>query len=377
MPRPDVTFLLPRLSGGGVERVFLNLAAGLAETGLSVEVVLARQGSTSPLLDIPEGVSCVDLAAPVTTDATFLLAVPALTRYLRARRPAVLYTGITTINLVGLAARALARVPTAVVISEHVPLSVNAGTHPLKRLLPWLARLAYPAADAIVAVSLALADDLAATAGLPRSRIVTVYNPVVTEQLVSGATEPPGHPWFDSDVPVILGVGRLEQQKDFVTLLRAFALLRTRREAKLLILGEGQQRGLLEDEVERLGLRGSVDLPGHVASPAPYLGHAAVFALSSTFEGFPTALIEALACGCRVVSTDCPTGPSEILEGGIHGTLVPVGDAQALADALALQLDTPCDRAALRQRGRQFSVAASTRHMVSLLAQVRALRAGA
>lgn len=370
--RPDVTFVLPRLSGGGVERVFLNLAAGLVASGSSVEVVLLRQGAGPALVEVPRGVSCVDLGVPVT-DATFMLAVPALTRYLRRRSPRVLYSGITTINLLSLAARALARTDTAVVISEHVPLSVNAGTHPAKRVLPVLARRSYPAADVIIAVSEALADDLAVTAGLPRSRIVTVYNPVVTESLLEDALSRPEHEWFAGGVPVILGIGRLDEQKDFMTLLRAFAALRSRREAKLIILGEGRLRADLLAEAARLGVAADIDLPGHITRPAAYLAHADLFVLSSAYEGFPTVLIEALACGCPVVSTDCPTGPREILEAGVHGSLVPVGDHDALAAAMAAELDEPHDRGALRRRGGRFTVEAAVKQVRMLLTQSGAL----
>jgi len=374
MSRPDVTFVLPRLSGGGVERVFLNLAGGLAASGLSVEVVLLRAGTAPALVEVPPGVGCVDLAAPVLNDATFLLALPALTRYLRRRRPAALYSGITTINLLSLAARAAARTDTSVVVSEHVPLSVNAGTHPAKRVLPWLAGRAYPYADAVVAVSQALADDMAATIGLRRDKVVTIYNPVVTEKLLRDANEPAPHPWFAAGEPVILGIGRLEQQKDFMTLIRAFAIVRSRRPAKLVILGEGQQRQQLAAEAARLSVADDVDMPGHTSSPAAFLGHAAVFALSSEYEGFPTVLIEALACGCPVVSTDCPTGPDEILEGGTYGALVPVGDEGSLAVALLDALDSPRGRAVLRERGRRFTVAAAVRNVTALLAEAGARR---
>lgn len=374
--RPAVTFVLPRLSGGGIERVFLNLAGGLAASGLEVEVVLLRQGSGPALIEVPPGVRCVDLAAPVVGDATFMLAMPALTRYLANRRPSVLYSGITTINLVSLVARARASADTAVVISEHVPLSVNASTHPLKRVLPALARRWYPSADVIVAVSEALADDLAATARLPRSRVETVYNPVVTGSLLAAAASPPDHHWFAADAPdapVILGIGRLDEQKDFKTLLRAFAAVRSTRTARLVILGEGHQRSELLAEAARLGIGADVDLPGHVKRPAEYLGHADLFALSSAYEGFPTVLIEALACGCPVVSTDCPTGPREILEGGAHGRLVPVGDAPALAAAMEAELDTRRDREALERRGRLFTVEAAVERVRTLLTECGAL----
>jgi glycosyltransferase involved in cell wall biosynthesis len=270
----------------------------------------------------------------------------------------VVYTGMTTVNLLALWARRLARTDTRVVVSEHVPPSVNVGTHPLKRGLPALIRRFYPAADAVVAVATALADDLARVGRLPRARVEVIHNPVVTEALLERSRRRPDHPWFANDVPVVLGIGRLVAQKDFATLIDAFAAVRRARPARLLILGEGPDRAALEAKVAALGLTDDVAMPGFVPDPPAYLAHADVFALSSVYEGLPVVLIEALACGCPVVSTDCPTGTDEVLEGGRHGRLVPVGDAPALADAILATLQAPPDRAALARRGADFSLEA-------------------
>jgi glycosyltransferase involved in cell wall biosynthesis len=369
-PAPvDVAFLLPSFAGGGVERVVLNLAVALHAEGRRVELVLMRARGEL-LAQVPEGVAVVDLGAPYLGDALFVTALPALTAYLRRRAPRVLYAGMTTVNLIALWARRRAGAATRVVVSEHVPVSVNARTHPLKRVLPALIRRAYPAADAVVAVASALADDLAQVGGLPRERIDVVHNPVVTPALLEGARRRPDHPWFDQDVPVVLGIGRLVAQKDFGTLLEAFAIVRRSRAARLLILGEGPDRPALEAAVERLGLADDVALPGFVPDPAAYLAHADLFVLSSRYEGLAVVLIEALACGCPVVSTDCRTGPDEILEGGAHGRLVPVGDAAALAAAMAATLDAPPPRAALVRRGADFSLEAIVPRYAALFDRV-------
>ncbi len=353
----DVAFLLPNLAGGGVERVVLNLSAALVAAGRSVEVVLLRaEGELLASLD--KRVRVVELGVTVPSDALFVLGLPALTRYLRARPPRVLYSGMTSLNVMALWARRRSRAATAVVVSEHVPVSVNATTHPLKRLLPAIVRRAYPHADAIVAVATALADDLARVARIPRERIDVVYNPVVTPRLLTQAQQPPEHPWFADDAPIVLGIGRLTPQKDFVTLIEAFALLRARRQCRLLILGEGEQRAELEALVRQRGLEEHVALPGFVPNPASYLGHADAFALSSRYEGLAVVLIEALACGCPVVSTDCLSGPDEILESGRYGRLVPVADPRALADALDATLEAPLPAETLRERAAAFTVEA-------------------
>lgn len=353
--RPDVAFFLPHLGGGGVERVVLNLINGLSARGHVVELVL-MQATGALLADLPSHVHVVDLRLRGPHEVVFGFALPGLARYLRAHRPRILYSGMTSINAVAIVARALANVDTRVVVSEHVPPSVNVRTHVLKRPLPLVIRSAYPHADAIVAVAGALADDLANVGRLPRDTIDVVYNPAVDDALLSQAVRDPGHPWLVADVPVLLGVGRLTPQKDFGTLIEAFALVRRDRAARLVILGEGPDRAALEAQARRLGVSEDVSMPGFSAVPAAFMARASVFVSSSAYEGLAMALMEALACGCPCVSTDCLTGPQEILDGGRYGPLVPVGDAAALALAIMQTMDAPLPRDVLRTRGMAFSV---------------------
>ncbi len=208
-----------------------------------------------------------------------------------------------------------------------------------------------------MAVSEGVAEDLALTASLPRERITTIYNPVVTPALAGQAQAPLTHPWFaPGSPPVLLAVGRLHYQKDFPTLLRAFARVRAVRAVRLLILGEGDQGVALQASAQELGITTDVELPGFVLNPFAYMARAAVFVLSSAYEGLPGVLIQALACGCPVVSTDCPSGPAEILEGGVYGPLVPVGDDAALAKAILSTLNARPNPDWLRTRAAEFSV---------------------
>jgi len=205
-----------------------------------------------------------------------------------------------------------------------------------------LARTCYPWAARVVAVSRGAADDLARTSGFPREQIHVIYNPVITPSVVALARQKPGHPWLACPgPPVILGVGRLTRQKDFPTLLRAFAEVRRVRPARLIILGEGEERAALEALAGELGVANDVMLPGFITDAVTYMAASALFVLSSAWEGLPTVLIEALAAGTRVVSTDCPSGPREILQDGRLGALVPVGDVIALAEAMRQALDQP------------------------------------
>jgi len=221
----------------------------------------------------------------------------------------------------------------------------------------WCARHFYPWADAIIAVSRGIAEDLASLTGLPQERIIAIDNPILSETILTKLGEPLDHPWFAANSPpVILGAGRLVKQKDFPTLLKAFAQVRATRPARLMILGKGRKRTQLEALAWELGVAEDVAFPGFVPNPFPYMARAAVFVLSSAWEGLPGALVEALACGCPVVSTDCPSGPGEVLEQGKYGPLVPVKDAAALARAILSVLDAPPDRAQLRARSSVFSV---------------------
>jgi glycosyltransferase involved in cell wall biosynthesis len=363
----------------------LNLAHVFSERGHRVDLVL-RQVAGPYLNQAPATVNVVELkaspgwlgrvralSAEYNDFGALLLPVllaykpsrtlrylPDLVRYLRREQPAALLSAKPYANLAALWARRLAGVPTRVVISERTSLSHEV-TQRSKRwkwqFLPPVIRCVYPSADAIVAVSNGVADDLSLTAGIPREGITTIYNPVVMPELYEKARAPLNHPWFASGTPpVLLGAGRLVAQKDFATLIKAFARVRAVQEVRLVILGEGKKRTELETLTRELGVASDVDLPGWIDNPFAYMARAAVFVLSSAYEGLPGVLIQAMACGCPVVSTNCPSGPAEILENGDCGPLVPAGDHEALANAILSVLNAPIDRDLLRARAAMFSV---------------------
>ena len=293
-----------------------------------------------------------------------LRSLPKLIDYLQSARPDALFSALPTPNLLAVWARRVAGVPTRIVISERDTLSTAIGGARKwrRRYLPPLLKRTYLMADGIVAVSNGVADDLAARTGIPRARITTIYNPVVDSELIARARQPLDHPWFaPGEPPVVLGVGRLHPQKDFATLIRAFARLRAERPARLVILGAGSSGDAayvagLKALPARLGVAKDVDLPGFAPNPLAYMSRAAAFALSSVHEGLGIVLIEALACGTPVVSTDCPSGPREILGDGRFGGLVPVGDEAAMAAALRAALDDPPPAELLRSRAGMFTV---------------------
>jgi glycosyltransferase involved in cell wall biosynthesis len=329
--KKHIALFLPSLRGGGAEKVMVNLALGFVEQGLKVDLVLAK--AEGPYLSrVPEEVRVVDLGA-----RRVLYSLPGLVRYLRRERPQAMLSALNYANIVAIWAKLLARVQTHLVVSERNTLSCstqNASSVRVK-LLPLLIKIFYPYADAVVAVSHGVAEDLITMTGLPMEKVKVIYNPVITPELFVKAEEPLDHPWFrPGEPPVVLGVGRLTKQKDFPTLIRAFALVRKERPARLMILGEGEERPKLETLARELGIEEDFVLPGFVENPYKYMKRASAFVLSSRWEGLPTVLIEALALGVPVISTNCPSGPAEILEHGKWGCLVPVGEPHLLARAI-------------------------------------------
>lgn len=380
---PRVAFFLGTLNPGGAERVMLNLMqALLAKREHAVDLLLLkREGAL--LREVPEHARVIELSLSdrmktlralarlprnmrpsslsILTAAKLpnaVRAVPSLATYMTAERPAGMLTTLSNNNIAALWAANISHAPVRVVVREATTLSVHVEhTAPcLRTRLSSLLRGVYPQAAGIVAVSQGVGEDLATLTGLTADRITTIYNPVDVARLRKMSLAQPDHPWLrPGEPPVILAVGRLRVDKDFPTLLRAFALLRARRPARLMILGEGTERDVLESLAKDLGIDADLSLPGFTDNPYRYMARAAVLALSSVTEGCPNVLLEAMACGCPVVSTDCPSGPKELLENGRWGPLVPMGNAERLAEVIAERLDSARDSEGLQARASQFA----------------------
>ena len=370
--RRHLALFILGLAGGGAQRRMMTLAHAFAARGHKVDLVVVRS-QDPPRQEISPLVRLVALdpwwthLPWVKKGGWALASIPALARYLRRERPAALLSCCHLVNVAAPWARALARVRTRLVlrISNHMSRSA---LNIQKRFELWQVRHFYPWADAIITNSHGVADDVACVTGLPREHITMIYGPVVTPELQEKLRAPLDHPWFaPGSPPVLLAVGRLVAQKDFPTLLKAFARVRAVRPVRLVILGEGKKRTKLEVLARKLGVAADVDLPGFVLNPFPYMMRASVFVLSSAWEGLPGVLIEAMACGCPVVSTDCPSGPAEILGGGAYGPLVPVADDAALAKAILLVLETPPDPERLRAQAALFSVDRATDQYLQVL----------
>jgi len=271
-----------------------------------------------------------------------LTSVPGLVSYLRREKPMVLLSALEHANVVVIFARFLSCISTNIILSVHSPLSISlkSSNTLIEKMMPSLVKMSYSKAFKVVAVSRGVSRDLISNFGLQENKVRTIYNPIINSELYDLGQENIFHRWFEpQQLPVILAVGRLSLEKDYPTLIRAFQRVRQQRSVRLLILGEGGERSKLESLVKVLGLGEDVELPGFVRNPYAMMRKASCFVLPSLFEGFGNVLVEALAMGCPVVSTDCPTGPNEILEGGKWGTLVPVGDYEAMAVAILEKLD--------------------------------------
>lgn len=363
-----VTTFVKNLLGGGAERVAVNLLQGLPQERFTQELVMVS--AWGPFLaQVPPHVQQTDLGRGHHVAA----AVPQLVRYLRRRKPDVLVSHLAHANVAAVAAARLAGVGTRVVLVEHndnSALDAGRARSLPSRAMQRVKSQAYRRADLVVGVSEGVTDYVGRTFGVPAARLETVYNPVVSEALLARSFEPPPHPWFaPGEPPVLLASGRLREQKDFRTLLQAFVRVRRAGPYRLIILGEGELRPALEAEVAALGLQDAVALPGFVPNPYPYMRAAALFVLSSRWEGLPTVLVEAMACGTPVVATDCPSGPREILENGQLGRLVAVADPEALAQAVLAELADPTPVGRLEARAARFSFDSAVAAYTELLTQ--------
>ncbi len=361
-----IALLVPNLEIGGAQRRMALLARAFAERGCRVDLLVVDPGG--PLREeVAPTVRLVPLdrwwtRIPIVKHKKrwqVMASAPSIIAYLRRERPQALMPTSHSACITGILAWQLARVPTRCVAridSQPSRAPELRGTRTQKRRLRRANRF-FPRADALIAISGGVGEDLVRQLGIEADRITVVHNPIMKSEIRERASAPLDHPWFaPGRPPVVLGVGRLVAQKDFATLLRAFARVRASREARLLILGEGRERRALESLSRELGVARDVSLPGFDPNPFPYMKRASVFVMSSAWEGFGHVLLEALACGCPVVSTNCPSGPSEILEAGALGPLVPVGDDDALALAVQDVLDDPPDPARLEKRIDAFSI---------------------
>lgn len=344
MPEPGtkkIAIFIPTLGGGGAERVALASANDLAARGHQVDLLLLETGGELiPLL--AKSVRVVHLDAH-----RIVAALVPLTRYLREEKPDALHAVMWPVTIIAVIAHRLARSTARLAVSDQVTLSRQITGGAQLRLLKWTTRLFYPLADIRITCSQAAAEDLANLSGIARDRIEVIYNPIVPPKRIAANAK--AEALWTGTGPRLITVGAMKEQKNHALLLDAFARLEAK-DAQLMILGKGPLQPKLEKQAERLGIAGRLILPGFAVDPWPYLASADLFVLSSDYEGFPLVLAEAMHAGLKVVSTDCVSGPAEMLDNGKYGRLVPCGDADGLARAIDAAIAEPAQPKKMRDR---------------------------
>ena len=360
-----IAFLLTGGRYGGIERVFLVLANALSGHVKQIDLVFTDiEGEVYPRIPKGSGYNIVNLKTKRLRQA-----LPALIKYLAREKPDYLISGSLTVNLYAAIAKILSSSRTRVIWGVHSILSELKGSGGITfRLLSLLSWLTYWAAYKVIAVSNFAAEDFSKTTGIPRTRIDVIYNPVPIEDITKESFARFEHRFFSTGhPPVIISVGRIEKEKNFLLLLEAFSIVRKHRDAKLLIVGEGSQRNMLIEKAKELKISEDVDISGFKSNPYPLMRGSSVFVLSSDHEACPMVLIEALALGLPIVATDCPGGVREILKDGKYGIISPKRNAKALADAIERSLDARRDESFLKERARDFSAEKISNQYLKLL----------
>ena len=348
-----ISFFVPSLEGGGAEKATVHLISGFIERGFKVDLLLSK--ATGPYMKIvPERCRIIDF-----NSNRVIFSLGKLINYLKINKPTALISVLSHVNVICSLAKMLYNSDTKIILTERINLtSSKVNLKNLRsKLLPFFMFLTYRKADKVVAVSKGVAKDLEKRIYYLKNKVGFIYNPVIIPEILQQSQEPIDHPWFNNkQVPVILSVGRLTPQKDYPVLLKAFSIVNKKLDCRLVILGEGEERENLTDLAKDLGIYESLLTPGFVDNPYKYMTKANLFVSSSKSEGFPNALIEAMACGTPVVATNCPSGSGEILDNGKYGKLVPVGDFMGMANAIIETLKHPLSKEVLISRANQFNL---------------------
>jgi glycosyltransferase involved in cell wall biosynthesis len=324
------------LRGGGSERVLTNLLKSLDRNEFSITLVLYERVCDFPLPGKVE-VELLNIHAGknvFTLGTGFIRKIMRLSDIMRKVAPDRVFSLLSSTNVTVILAKLFSRIHCKLIISEHTYPSVNLSNERFGWITKLFMRYVYPRADTIIAVSDGIKQDLMKRFNLSGKKIEVIYNPVDLKEIEICSRETIAHPWFNDDIPIILSVGRLTKQKGYPYLIKAFAIVKQSFSCRLMILGEGEDKEKLIDMAKELDIDQDVDFQGFHKNPFCYMAKASIFVLSSLYEGFGNVIVEAMALGLPVISTDCPSGPSEIIDSGKNGLLVPVKDAQALAKGI-------------------------------------------
>lgn len=351
-----LSFFIPDLTLGGAEQDTVNIVNGLAERGYKIELLVSkRKGHLKARLE--NNASVVELTPSNTSVFGVGAHPPALVNYFRRKRPVALFSQMAHVSVVCLVASTIPGTNTAIIPTQHNSFGMSNDSGLKGRIIRGSVPYLYPLADQVIAVSEGVANSMVERAGLKSRDISVLHNPIHVDEVRERSQQHIEHEWLnDERIDVILFVGRIEEQKNLTAWLQAFKQIHERNpDTRAIIAGKGSRRQQVTESAERLDIDHVVSMPGYVENPYAYMRNASVFLLSSRFEGLPTVLIEALACGCPVVATDCPSGPREILADGRYGTLAPVGDINGLVDGVIQTLADPIPVHVLEERADDFA----------------------
>lgn len=360
------------LRGGGSERVVINLLRGLDRDKFLITLVLYERIFDFPLPDNVETI-ILDIYAsknPFKLAKGFILKVIKLSRLIRKHRPDVIFSLLTSTNVASILAKLLSGARCRLIVSEHTHPSVNLSNEIYGGITKNFVRLFYRYADKIIAVSNGIKEDLIKNFGVSESKTVVIYNPVDIDEIEMLSQEKVNHQWLNNKIPVIVSVGRLRKQKGYPYLIMAFSIVRESFPCKLLIIGEGEEREKLISMVKKYNLEKDIEFLGFQKNPFKYMVRSSVFVLSSLYEGFGNVIVEAMALGLPVISTDCPSGPSEIIEDMKNGILVPVGDEHSLARAILSVLTNGKLRESLREHAKNRAKIFSLKRIIKSYTEV-------
>ena len=347
-----LSILIFSLHGGGLEKSLIRLAVELNKKSVPIDFVVAKTSDSA--YSVPEELNFVGLDAPKIIYALF-----PLIKYLKRSKPKIMFSAGTPLNAIAILAKLLTGYPKRLIVGErnHLSSIIKHSSRFRDKLRPYFIRFLYPFADLVLAVSQSVAEDVIAVGRLKKTKVKVIHNLFDVDSIIAQASLPTGVDWIDGrEVPFIISVGRMVPQKNYDTLLRAFSAVKSQKKCHLVILGDGEQHAALQKLAEELEIRNAVYMPGFVKNPYAYISKAKLFVLSSIWEGLPAVLIEALACGTPIVSTNSPGGALEILENGKYGVLVPPQDPMVLAESILTQLKTMSEPEKLIKRARFFDV---------------------
>jgi len=345
-------FVIPSLGGGGAERVLVHILRGLDSRKFDINLVLFRKEGVY-LDHLPKSISIQFVDRNLVYGLSWLILLFKIGKLLRSNNPEVIVSFMWYSNFIILILKALRVIQSPIIVSERYTLSFSYEGKFIEFIRRIVVRFFYPFADKILAVTRDMAKELNHLYNIPASKIAAIYNPIDFKKVNQDAEERVDNLWFRDSIPVLIAVGRLSPQKGFSYLIRAVSTLRSAFLVRLIILGEGQERKNLQQLIHHLNIQDQIQLVGFQKNPYQYLSRATIFVLSSLYEGFPNALVEAMALEVPCIATRCPTGPEEIITDGVNGLLVPPGDEKALAEAIIRLLKDPALCKKLSEEGRK------------------------